>query len=306
MKKINKKLITLSSLLMVFVLALAACQPMETPIPIEPPEDVELETPTQEMPEETAEQVPSITNPRQQMPDGTIVIDKVYMDQSGWVVIHADQDGSPGPVIGYKQVPEGISTEVVIQIANEDSTSTLYAMLHVDAEPMGEFNFPNGDDAPVTVDGDVVVTSFDALTDPDMEGQDDAEEEGEDGMGEEAVQVPRIVNVRQRLIDGTIVVDKVYMAEQGWVVIHADEGGSPGPVIGYQQVPEGISTEVYISIANDDATPTLYAMLHVDAEPQGEFNFPEGDDVPVTVDDEVVTKAFESLSDVDLESEEDM
>jgi len=299
MKKFPKKLLTIASLLMIFVLALAACQPMETPVPIEPPEDVDLETPTEEMteetPEETAEQVPSITNPRQNIEDGTVIVDQVYMDQQGWVVIHADDGGQPGPVIGYIEVPEGVSNEVVIQVVPEDITPTLYAMLHVDAEPLSEFNFPEGDDAPVTVDGEVVVTSFDAVTDAEME-----DEEGDDG--EAAALVPRIVNPRQSLQDGNVIIDKVVMDQQGWVVIHADDGGQPGPVIGYIEVPEGVSTEVYIQIVPDEITPTLYAMLHVDAEPLSEFNFPEGDDVPVTVDDEVVTKAFDSVSDADLET----
>ena len=295
MKKITRKLLIIASLVMVFALALAACQPMETPVPIEPPEDVDLETPTEEMMEETAELVPSITNPRHDLEGGTVIVDKVIMDQQGWVVIHADDGGQPGPVIGYIEVPEGVSTEVVIQVVPDEITQTLYAMLHVDAEPMSEFNFPEGDDVPVTVDGEVVVTSFDANIESDMDGEDG-------DMEEEAALVPRIVNPRQSLQDGNVIIDKVVMDQQGWVVIHADDGGQPGPVIGYIEVPEGVSTEVVVQVVPDDVTPTLYAMLHVDEEPLSEFNFPEGDDVPVTVDGEVVVKAFDSVSDVDLET----
>ncbi len=302
MKKFTKKILTISSFLIVFALALAACQPAETPIPIEPPEDVDLETPTEETVDETAEWVPSITNPRQNIEDGTVVVDKVIMDQSGWLVIHSEEGGQPGPVIGYIEVPEGISTEVVVQVVPDEITPTLYAMLHVDAEPMGEFNFPEGDDVPVTVDGEVVVTSFDAVTDADLEAEETTAEEGATAEEEAAALIPRIINPRQNLQDGNVIIDKVVMDQSGWVVIHADEGGQPGPVIGYIEVPEGVSTEVYIQVVPDEITPTLYAMLHVDAEPMGEFNFPEGDDVPVTVDDVVVTKAFQSVSEVDLET----
>ena len=303
MKKFTNKIIAISSLLIVFALALAACQPKETLIPIEPPEDVDLETPTEEVAEETAELVPSITNPRQNIEDGTVVVDKVVMNQDGWVVIHAEDGGQPGPVIGYIEVPEGVSTEVVVQVVPEEISPTLYAMLHVDDGSEGEFEFPEieGVDTPVTVDGEVVVTSFDAVTEADLgNGTEDVSEET-DVMGE-AAQVPRLINPRQNLQDGNVIVDKVYMDQQGWVVIHADDGGQPGPVIGYIEVPEGVSTEVYIQVVLDDITPTLYAMLHVDAEPLSEFNFPEGDDVPVTVDGEVVTKAFDSVSEADLET----
>ena len=169
MKKFTNKIIAISSLLIVFALALAACQPMETPIPIEPPEDVDLETPTEEVAEETAELVPSITNPRQNIEDGTVFVDKVVMNQDGWVVIHAEDGGQPGPVIGYIEVPEGVSTEVVVQVVPEEISPPLYAMLHVDAEPLSGFNFPESDDVPVTVDGEVVTKAFDSVSEADLE-----------------------------------------------------------------------------------------------------------------------------------------
>lgn len=306
MQKKTRKILTFTSLLMVFALAMAACQPASTPTPTPPPEDLEEEAPTEADPETSAPLVPSITNPRNDPEGAIVVVDKVVMDQQGWLVIHAEDGGQPGPVIGYVEVPEGVSTEVYIEIIPDEITQTLYAMLHLDADPLSEFDFPEGNDAPVTVDGEVVVTPFNAITEIDMDDEEQVEGDGEESsMAEDALQVPRIVNPRQRLADGTIVIDKVYMDQSGWVVIHADQGGQPGPVIGYKQVPEGISTEVYIQISNEDATPALYAMLHVDSEPLGEFNFPDGDDVPVTVDGEVVTKAFESLTEVDLGSEND-
>jgi formylmethanofuran dehydrogenase subunit D len=173
MKKFTKKFVKISSFLIVLGLALASCQPAETPIPIESPEDVDLDTPTEEMTEEmaekTAEWVHSITNPRQNLQDGNVIIDKVVMDQQGWVVIHADDSGQPGPVIGYIEVPEGVSTEVVVQVVPKKITPTLYAMLHVDAEPLSEFNFPEGDDVPVTVEDEVVTKAFDSISEADLE-----------------------------------------------------------------------------------------------------------------------------------------
>lgn len=273
----NRKIkfgITISSLLLVFVLLLAACQPAETPTPTEPPmeETVEPE-------EEEAALIPMIENPRQNLEDGNVIIDKVVMDQGGWVVIHADEGGEPGPIIGYIEVPEGVSTEVYIQVVPDDVTETLYAMLHVDEGTESEFEFPDGDDVPVLVDGEPVTVAFDAVTD----------------IGVDAEQVPSITNPRQNIEDGMVVVDQVIMNQDGWVVIHADEGGEPGPVIGYIEVPEGVSTEVYIQVVPEEVTQTLFAMLHVDEGTQGQFEFPEGDDVPVTVDGEVVVQSFDAI-----------
>lgn len=142
MKKTLKKLLTFSSLLIVLTLLLVACQPA-------------AET------TEEVTQVPSITNPEYLVATSNVVVDEVYMDQAGWVVIHADDNGAPGPVIGYFGVEEGMSTEVVVPVTADDVTDTLYAMLHVNVGNEDEFEFPDGDDVPVTVDGDVVVVSFD-------------------------------------------------------------------------------------------------------------------------------------------------
>jgi hypothetical protein len=107
-----------------------------------------------------------LTTPRQPLEDGTITIDKVVMDQPGWVVIHADADGQPGPVIGYIEVQEGVSTEVIIQVDPEGITTLLHAMLHVDAGEEGVFEFPDGDDVPVKVDGEIVTETFDGKVEP--------------------------------------------------------------------------------------------------------------------------------------------
>ena len=160
MKKLTKKFLSLSSLLLATILVLAGCQPMEAPAAADIPQ-AETAKP--------AEQVPHLTNPRQNLQDGMVVIDQVYMDQRGWVAIHAAEDGQPGPVIGYIEVPEGVSTEVFIQVSPDETTPTLYAMLHMDSEPHSEFNFPEGEDDPVSVDGEVVVKTFDAVSDYNLD-----------------------------------------------------------------------------------------------------------------------------------------
>lgn len=93
-------------------------------------------------------------------PDDTVVIAMVVMDQPGWVVIHADDDGTPGPVIGFASVEAGTTTDVTVEIDPDEATDTLHAMLHVDAGEEGVFEFP-GPDVPATdAEGNVVMEAF--------------------------------------------------------------------------------------------------------------------------------------------------
>lgn len=94
---------------------------------------------------------------------------------SGWVVIHADDEGSPGAVLGQTYIPEGESTDVAVQLAQPLSSSqTLYAMIHEDNPADQQYTFPDNGDAPVEVDGQVVVKPFqvtlEAGTVPDTGG----------------------------------------------------------------------------------------------------------------------------------------
>jgi plastocyanin len=49
---------------------------------------------------------------------------------------------------------------------------------------------------------------------------------------------------------------------------------------------------VVVEVDSMNATDTVYAMLHVDNGEIGVFEFPDGPDGPVTVNDQVVIKAF--------------
>jgi plastocyanin len=96
----------------------------------------------------------------------------------------------------------------------------------------------------------------------------------------------------QDIVEGTVTVSEVDSAGPGWIVIHADADGAPGPVIGHTAVENGANKDVVVEIDAANATQTLYAMLHTDAGTQGEYEFP-GDDVPVKVNGQVVTPPFQ-------------
>ncbi len=77
----------------------------------------------------------------------------------GWIVIHTDNGGKPGPVVGYAAVREGENLNVVVAIDAKKAGSVLYAMLHTDAGTVGAYEFP-GADVPVMSMGMMVSPAF--------------------------------------------------------------------------------------------------------------------------------------------------
>ncbi len=113
------------------------------------------------------------------------------------------------------------------------------------------------------------------------------------------------VEVEDQTSDGaTVTVARAGLGDdEGWVVIHADESGAPGDVLGHAAIePDQSGATVDGVEGNADVVVTLdqplepgehvlWAMLHLDAEPAGTYQFP-GNDVPVTHEDAVVMAPF--------------
>jgi hypothetical protein len=59
---------------------------------------------------------------------------------------------------------------------------------------------------------------------------------------------PDVFTVDQPTIDGRINITRATLNEPGWVVIHADVDGAPGPVVGYAPLPAGISANIPVAI----------------------------------------------------------
>ncbi len=235
--------------------------------------ETEAMTTEVEMAEEIA---PSVIVEDQAVIEGSVTVAEVVAAQDGWIVIHADADGSFGPVIGHTAVIMGTNAQVVVEIDEAAATETLYAMLHVDAGEIGTYEFP-GADGPVVVDGAPVSPAF-IVT----------------GLVTETAPVaetPTVTVEDQEIVDGTVTVAEVVAAEDGWIVIHAQADGSFGPVIGHTAVTAGTNSDVVVEIDEAAATETLYAMLHIDAGEIGTYEFP-GADGPVVVDGAPVSPAF--------------
>lgn len=212
---------------------------------------------------------PSVAVADQAVKDGTVTIGQVVSDGPGWIVIHTEAGGGPGPVTGYAAVKDGANANVVVKIDPNSATPRLFAMLHADAGAVGTYEFP-GADKPVMVDGKMVVPPFTVT-----------------GLAARVVvkdQVPKA---------DTVTIAEVLSNGPGWLVVHTDANGSPGPVIGYAPVPNGLTRDLSVKIDATKTTAMLHAMLHTDAGTVGTYEFP-GADKPITVDGKMVSPAFSS------------
>ncbi|HQA69957.1 MAG TPA: hypothetical protein PK801_16645, partial [Aggregatilineales bacterium] len=162
-----------------------------------------------------------------------------------------DVDGEPGEILGFAPVEAGETTNVRVELDPTRLTQTLHAMLHVDAGEEGEFEFPGADEPVTDAQGAIVMQPF------NLTGN--------------------AIGVEEQAAANTVNVPLVLAEQAGWIVIHADEDGAPGPVIGFTPVEEGLNIDVPVEIDVAQATPTVYAMLHVETGTPGEFEFPDAD-----------------------------
>lgn len=95
--------------------------------------------------------------------DGTTVtVDGVELPADGFIAVHGDGGGSPGPVVGVSELlPAGSLSDVVVSLDDPlTETGTVFPMVHIDTNGNGiyEFGAVEGVDGPgVTAGGDVAV-----------------------------------------------------------------------------------------------------------------------------------------------------
>ena len=226
----------------------------------------------------------------QNVQGSTVTIDSVIADADGFVVVHAtDANGDLvlTPPLGVADVAAGTHTDLQVELDPAELAKYGYhmggaivPMLHVDADGDGMYSFPNGPDVPVMVDGAMVITTVQLTLSPSLWVND------------------------QVAAGGAVTIDTVVAEQDGFVVVHAlDADGSMvlTPPLGVTQVTAGVSR--FVSIALDasvlatygygDAPKAIVPMLHVDADGNGMYAFPDGPDVPVVVGESPVVAPLE-------------
>ncbi|KAA0206368.1 hypothetical protein EDM68_02600 [Candidatus Uhrbacteria bacterium] len=100
-----------------------------------------------------------------QRPGSSVTVSSLIVAEDGWVVIHKEVAGKPGPVIGETYIAAGEHTQIGVSLreATVDG-ETYFAMLHRDD---GDRRFDLAKDAPVrsTVLEGIIMASFTADAD---------------------------------------------------------------------------------------------------------------------------------------------
>ncbi|MDX2140943.1 MAG: hypothetical protein SF123_22860, partial [Chloroflexota bacterium] len=188
----------------------------------------------------------------------------------GFLVIHSDNGGSPGPVLGVAPVSDGLNRDVFVEISG-DITPVVFPMLHVDTGAVGtyEFGTVEGADGPVRV-FDAVLT-FPINIAPSMTFEDQA-------LSIHDGEAPHLH------------IDAVLIDAHGWLVIHSSADGAPGPVINQIALMPGLTRNIMIEVDAELAGAQVFPMLHYDTGVPGvyEFGAVEGADAPVFFNEAVV------------------
>jgi hypothetical protein len=213
---------------------------------------------------------------RDQIVTNQVTVASVTVSSPSWVVIHAGDSQQIGNPIGQALVPAGTSTNVTVEVDPASVTPILWPTLHEDTGTQGQFDFgtvPNAD-MPLVIGDKAAVLPI--STAPIIR-----------------VAADELVLGNGVISGGTasVVVGSVLSNGPGFLAVHADDNGSPGPVIGFTAVRSGLSTSVKVNIDSTKVTPNVWVMLHKDDHQIGKFEFGTvaDADMPVTVNGQMVS-----------------
>ncbi|MDX1992367.1 MAG: hypothetical protein SF029_08260 [bacterium] len=201
--------------------------------------------------------------------DGTVVVQSATSAGPGWLAIHVDLGGTPGPTVGIAPLADGVNENVIVAIDVLGATPALLAVLHTDDGQPGAYEF-------------------------EMRQMADPMQMGEDGQPVLAPFRLTAVRVFDQQVGGSAIIGSVISEVGGFIVIHADDGGNPGPVLGYAPLMMGTNPAVIVPLVEGEITPVLHAMIHVDDNTPNvyEFGEVEGADAPLVVNDTVANATF--------------
>ena len=75
-------------------------------------------------PTETLPQTISVSD-QELRDDGRLIVERVEVNQPGWLVIYADDNDEPGEILGYTEIPAGVTEDVAVEVEAEDQTDSV-------------------------------------------------------------------------------------------------------------------------------------------------------------------------------------
>ena len=266
--------------ILILAVFLAACSQDEPPAATATPTP-ERSSPTPQLTATTSPSPTPTVTPKPPAPiidvdDQTIndtsqvIVNKVTVDQPGWLVIQATNDGAPGDVVGFSLLENQESENISVPIDPKMATAELYAVLYVDQGIAGVFEFP-GPDSPVKYDGQSITSSF--------------------AINNRATLPSLAVSDQRANEDGMIIIEAVRNLTDGYLALHNDQEGAPGSILAFVPIKAGLRRELAVQVNWLAAAPMLHAVLYEDGGVIGRFN-PKDEDSIVYVLDQPVASSF--------------
>jgi hypothetical protein len=238
----------------------------------------------------------------QQAQNNTVVVASAIIENSGWMVIHADDNGKPGTVLGYAPVLPGTNAPVRVQLTTPPPSGTVWPMLHTDDGVKGTYEFGTvaNADGPIQLNG-ATATKPVPLTDaPTLLLADGtklaAAQNQQNGTPAAAVNSgAQTLQAAGTNGGANFTVEQVVSPVAGFVDVHSDAGNHPGASLGHVAVQPGQNTNLVVALMPTPEmpmiTPVVWPMLHADTNGNGqyEYNMVPGADLPVVYNGEVVT-----------------
>lgn len=214
-----------------------------------------------------------------------IKIDRVLVPENAWIVVHLDDDGMPGERVGLLQIEKGESSDLVVELDGV-TTSNVIVAVHADRGEEGEFDFDmenkeSSPDRPFFVDGEELAAVV---------------EVAEFGVKAEAGTASILVS--DQAVEATLSVDSATAPTDAWVVVHLDDDGMPGELVGVARIPAGESLGIVVELdPSVQLTESLLVAVHADRGVSGEYEFDMEDklgspDQPFFVDGAEVATAI--------------
>lgn len=191
----------------------------------------------------------------------SVVVESVSLPAAGWVVVRADDGGSPGEVIGIstllqKGVIAGVSVPFLVPLAE---SSPVHLALHIDVDEDGSFQYepPDGfiDEIGVRATGEPAVATITVSLLPPLQ--------------------PGDAFLDSQVTDGTTVtVAGGLLPAPGFLVLQQDEGGFPGAVLAVSDLrPAGVVDELVLApLPALRASGSVFVVAWVDRDEDGVFS----------------------------------
>jgi hypothetical protein len=198
-----------------------------------------------------------------QTTDGTFVGDiDVVLPAPGFVVVHSDDNGSLGPVLGVGDLlATGATNDIEIELEPTLAmTQTVHIAVYIDRNSDGQFGpGEDADEVGVRADGSLAVASV-TVTAP--------------------ARAPASIEVSNQSSDGdTVETGVLELPFNGFVEVLTDDDGEPGTRIGVSDLLEaGTHEDVEIELSTSlNESTTVWLRLWVDLDGDGELS--AGDDI---------------------------